>query len=561
MNTIVQFLQEANELQAQITAECQTTDRAQALRKKFEELRKRSTKSISELKRIQSEPEEGQELGIESLRELIDQSFRQIDEKISRMVESESVMVGEPQTSTEQATATEVEAQQGPSLQSGATDAPPNGQTIQSTQTVHVPLASQTTSETEQSQVASEATASTSETEIKPVFELKPIVSPNDSVKAQMTLLNQILEKFNQLANGTYPGQKPTSNTSDDATLGGPLEDVHSIVKEFKAQSKETAEMLKNVEKIEKTVAENLPQQLPFVQLKLDKIQMPTFDGDLTNWISFRDQYLELVHNNPKLTPITKFYQLKSHLKGLALDAINGFKLSAVDYEPAWFVLMKRYNRPDQIIDEYIRKFEALPYLTTANAVGLIKMVNAVNQLTRVLPNLGVDVSSWDKWLIFNLKARLDKITLRKWMDQVKLRQDVKLSELLEFIECQAAECLPSEAEKTRPHPYESNKKFKKNKMKHATSMVVTTAAKCKQCGGDHPIYRCPTFKALSVPDRIKKIKASKLCIRCLQDHQHPADCKFGACPTCAKDHNSLLCLKKDQPKKESDTAGSSVVA
>lgn len=216
--------------------------------------------------------------------------------------------------------------------------------------------------------------------------------------------------------------------------------------------------MSKNVEAIEKALVENRKtDQHPFVELKLDKIQLPTFDGDLTTWIAFRDQYLDLVHNNQKLTAVTKFYQLKNHLKGLALDAINGFKLSAADYEAAWFVLMKRYDKPDQIIDEYIRKFETLPYLTNAHAVGLIRMVNAANQLIRVLPNLGVDVTTWDKWIIFNLKAKLDKGTLHKWMDQVKLRQNIKLQELLEFLEVEAAECLPTEAERTRPHEMSKN--------------------------------------------------------------------------------------------------------
>lgn len=267
-----------------------------------------------------------------------------------------------------------------------------------------------------------------------------------------------------------------------------------------------------------------------------------------------------MVHNNQKLTAVTKFYQLKNHLKGLALDAINGFKLSAADYEAAWFVLMKRYDKPDQIIDEYIRKFETLPYLTNAHAVGLIRMVNAANQLIRVLPNLGVDVTTWDKWIIFNLKAKLDKGTLHKWMDQVKLRQNIKLQELLEFLEVEAAECLPTEAERTRPHEMSKNSQKRFRKMKPATTMVVTVA-KCKLCNGDHPIYRCPTFKALPVADRIKKAKAAKLCIRCLQEHLHPADCEFGACPTCTKDHNSLLCFKKEQPKKESENSDSAIVA
>lgn len=41
--------------------------------------------------------------------------------------------------------------------------------------------------------------------------------------------------------------------------------------------------------------------QLSTIELKLDKIQLQTFDGDWTEWITFRDQSTDLVHENPRL--------------------------------------------------------------------------------------------------------------------------------------------------------------------------------------------------------------------------------------------------------------------
>lgn len=62
--------------------------------------------------------------------------------------------------------------------------------------------------------------------------------------------------------------------------------------------------------------------QKPVIQLKFEKVLLETFNGNLTEWIPFRDQFLDLVHNKPNLTDITKFYQLRQHLSGLALEAI-----------------------------------------------------------------------------------------------------------------------------------------------------------------------------------------------------------------------------------------------
>lgn len=412
-----------------------------------------------------------------------------------------------------------------------------------------------------------------------PTFQLMSIPSTDEQVIVQRALLNNIIQMFNQLAAGNFPGQKTnessrnTDNNKNDDGDGPQVGDrtgISTLIDAVNRQSTEAARLQTEAKQVEDavskvtkavtTVSDDL--QHPKVELKLDKIQLPTFDGDLTNWIAFRDQYLDLVHNNAKLTTVTKFYQLKTHLKGLALDSINGFKLSAADYEAAWFVLMRRYNKPDQIIEEYFRKFESLPALTHAHTVGIIRMVNAVNQLIRVLPNLGVDVTTWDKWIMFNLKSRLDKVTLRKWMDQVKLRQDVKLQEMLEFLEVEAAECLSSEPEKMRPTISKwSQKRNRKQFNRSATTMLITEAIKCAQCNNGHQLFQCATFKALPTAERIKKVKASKLCIKCLKEHQHPADCKFGACPTCTKEHNSLLCLKREQLKKSNEQSEKPVVA
>lgn len=178
----------------------------------------------------------------------------------------------------------------------------------------------------------------------------------------------------------------------------------------------------------------------PTMTLKLDRITIPTFDGDLTQWISFRDQFTDLVHNNPTLTPIVKFTMLRNHLRGLAAGAINGFKLSGADYETAWQIIMNRYNRPDKIIDEYLRRFNELPKLRSPpTASQLIIMANTANQLIRVLPNLGQNVDTWDTWILFNLKERLDRTTLVKWIGTANRRANIKLSEFLDFLEFEAS--------------------------------------------------------------------------------------------------------------------------
>jgi hypothetical protein len=54
--------------------------------------------------------------------------------------------------------------------------------------------------------------------------------------------------------------------------------------------------------------------------LSLPKINLPTFSSDYTKWLSFKDLYVSLVHNNQELSDIKKLYYLKTCLKGDALS-------------------------------------------------------------------------------------------------------------------------------------------------------------------------------------------------------------------------------------------------
>lgn len=55
------------------------------------------------------------------------------------------------------------------------------------------------------------------------------------------------------------------------------------------------------------------PTDRAIVQLKLDAIQLPFFNGDLTTWEAFRDLFEQLVDRSPKLSNTVKFHQLRSH--------------------------------------------------------------------------------------------------------------------------------------------------------------------------------------------------------------------------------------------------------
>lgn len=274
----------------------------------------------------------------------------------------------------------------------------------------------------------------------------------------------------------------------------------------------------------------------PLVQLKFDRVTLSDFNGNLTDWISFRDQFNDLVHENPAIPTLMKFHLLRTHLKGVALDTIQGYKFMTVNYEPAWVDLNQRYNRTDDIIEEYIRKFFELPILNDQpNADKYIKILNATNQMLRALPNWEIQTSSWAPWIKFVIVSKLDEYSRRLWIFEKKRRQQVPLQELLEFLELRAIEANHSKGDRFRSFSNRGQKTF--------GGIHLVTSGQCPKCKEPHRIFQCDEFKKLTPQQRSKLIKGLNYCLKCLFKHEK-GQCIIKECQYCGGAHNNLLCFK-----------------
>lgn len=368
--------------------------------------------------------------------------------------------------------------------------------------------------------------------ETNPFVELESSVAPEMGMQTdgEERLLNAIYAKIRA--------------EFDRIRSASPKEDETDLSSKNQSVKDETIEINKKQCEIEH----------PSMLLKFDRVQLSSFAGDYTEWISFRDEFLQLVHTNPKLSDVVKFHQLKTHLRGIALDAINGFKLCAADYNAAWQTLVQRYDNDYRIVTEYIKKFFELPVLgANPSNAQFLQMLNRTNQLIRVLPAFGYDVTSWDPIIMYCLLARMDSHFIGKWNDQIKKRQRIPLSELMEFLEIQAAEIVAATNDRPRMAQQVSrNKPAKKGKKSAHVMLTVSndsknTEQKCAQCGNAHLTFGCKTFLALPVSERIKKIKAAKHCIKCMNKHVSGEQCTFKPCRYCTKAHNNLLCLQHEK--------------
>ena len=82
----------------------------------------------------------------------------------------------------------------------------------------------------------------------------------------------------------------------------------------------------------------------PSSKVKLPKLTLRKFNGDLTKWMPFWDSYVSSIHENPGLSTTDKFVYLNSLLEGPAAESVAGLRLTAVNYEEAVIILQGRFG-------------------------------------------------------------------------------------------------------------------------------------------------------------------------------------------------------------------------
>ena len=70
-------------------------------------------------------------------------------------------------------------------------------------------------------------------------------------------------------------------------------------------------------------------------KIKLSKLELCKFNGDIIEWKGFWDQFKSAVHENERISPIEKFSYLRSILEEKAFSVISGLTLSYDNYNQA----------------------------------------------------------------------------------------------------------------------------------------------------------------------------------------------------------------------------------
>lgn len=88
--------------------------------------------------------------------------------------------------------------------------------------------------------------------------------------------------------------------------------------------------------------------------VKLPKLNLKKFHGDITTWSNFWDTFESSIHKNHTRSSIDKFNYLNSLLEHTASDVIAGLTLTAANYEEAIVILQKRFGNRQLAINKHM---------------------------------------------------------------------------------------------------------------------------------------------------------------------------------------------------------------
>ncbi|XP_055589039.1 toll-like receptor 13, partial [Uranotaenia lowii] len=297
-----------------------------------------------------------------------------------------------------------------------------------------------------------------------------------------------------------------------------------------------SARRSENAEQPTTSSQESISSSASLARVKLPEIRLPTFDGKIEAWITFRDSFDSLINSNNQLTVMDKFTYLRSALTGEALQEVNSVELTAANYEVAWAALKNRYENRKLIAKTYLDAIFSVEVMRKESYESLSKLIGDFEKNIKMLEKVGETSEGWSTLLVYMVCARLDPSTLRHWETHHNSREVPRFQELLRFLRdhCSVLQTLAHQDTAT-----DSQVKRSRFGVSYTGAQFSTS---CPFCGNEfHSAFRCVKFLKCTVEERADSVRRARLCLNCLSPGHMARVCSRGSCHHCGSRHHSLL--------------------
>ncbi|CAI6354007.1 unnamed protein product [Macrosiphum euphorbiae] len=293
----------------------------------------------------------------------------------------------------------------------------------------------------------------------------------------------------------------------------------------------------------------------PVARTRLPEIPLPSFDGDIFQWPSFRDTFLDMV-DSTTLPNIDKLHHLLSCLKGVAADAIRSIPPSGHTYKLIWSSLESRFDKPRLLAGSVVELLLTTPPSTSESLSELNRFMLAFCESVSVLESLAIP--NLGDFILFSLASRCLPTSCRTLFEAQVTSDFPTVHELFAFVksrvsilervqDLQVPKPVQSSS-RSSGHPRQEKGTLRKSEKTPQSSFVnvappPSSKPQCTCCGkGQHALPLCNKFKRFSKDARSKWAREHKLCFRCLAEGHWTPKCKSSiVCSQCSRKHHTLI--------------------
>ncbi|XP_062539105.1 uncharacterized protein LOC134207398 [Armigeres subalbatus] len=281
--------------------------------------------------------------------------------------------------------------------------------------------------------------------------------------------------------------------------------------------------------------------------VRLPQIKLQSFDGNIDEWLSFRDMYTSLIHHKTDLPPVEKLHYLKGCLSGEAKALLDPLKITGANYQIAWDILLKRYNNSKLLRKRQVQVLLKLPSLAKESVGELQRLVEGFDRAVQNLDQVVAVAEYKDLLLVELLISRLDSTTRRGWEECSSAKDKDTVKDLLEFLHrrIQMLEALPPKPDLRRDTVSQEKRKPIYQRASH--NAVQYDSAKCPACSEIHGLHICSVFLKMPISNRESFLRSHSLCRNCLKGGHIARECSSRySCRKCKSRHHTVMCFKAE---------------
>eukprot|EP00112_Aurelia_sp_Birch-Aquarium-sp1_P015934 Seg357.4 transcript_id=Seg357.4/GoldUCD/mRNA.D3Y31 product="hypothetical protein" protein_id=Seg357.4/GoldUCD/D3Y31 len=293
--------------------------------------------------------------------------------------------------------------------------------------------------------------------------------------------------------------------------------------------------------------------------VKLPKMELKTFDGNVLKWHEFWEGFHHGVHNHPTLPDHQKLQYLKNSLRGAAFVTISDLEMKGEHYQAAVSLLKERFGHKNVLKKAHLDGIERINAVHNNFDVQKLKrLYEELESHYKALLAIGVQPWEYGTTLVPKIMNKLPLDVRIKLTQQKEENEDISMEEVVDGLR-KTVKVLEKcgvhstggrdsviDTRRPREKKQQEDGRFPRSTISSGATLVNTETdkrEKCTFCLGAHLSLDCKKYPHVRVRKEI--LQKYKKCYKCLKKGHMVKDCRSarGLCKKCTtRNHHEAIC-------------------